>query len=155
MGSHSPQKRSQLSLDLGCHRSFLKPCSCHPPHSALAQPHKRVGVLSRRAEEAMGLGLECPPRARRLLSLGTFCFHFIYVPGTQLLSNWIKLSQNAGIAPLTGQWLGYVLGGAVCQTRWPHNTHEGIPMPVLVFLSGLSQGMREFGPHAWQALHCS
>lgn len=49
----------------------------------------------------MNLELECPPRAARLLSLEMFCFHFICVPGTQLLSNWIKLSQNVGIAPLT------------------------------------------------------
>lgn len=38
------------------------------------------------------LSSECPPGAAQMFSFGEVCFHCICVPGSQLLSNWIKLS---------------------------------------------------------------
>lgn len=132
VGSHP--LGAQLSLDPGCQSPFPKPCTCHPLTQALVQPPNTEGIGARRAEAGMALEMQCPPRATRLLSLGTLCLRFICVPGTQLLSNWIKLSQDAGIAPLTRAVAGLCPWGALCQARWPHNTQEGTPMTVRVFL---------------------
>ena len=78
----------------------------HPRSGPGTDPGTAPQNRARLSEEGRGRhgvrSRECPPRAAQPLSLGAVCFHCVCVPGTQLLSNWIKLSQNAGSALLTG-----------------------------------------------------
>lgn len=135
----------------GCQSPFPKPCPCNRPRSGPGTDPRNRACLS---EEGRGRRWvrsgECPPRAA--FSLGTVCFCCIFVPGTQLLSNWIKLSQNAGTSLLAQGRDGAVSPGGLSARRGVHVVLTGDPLS-LSHLVGCPKDAREFGPHAWQTLH--
>lgn len=86
MDSHPPKKRSQLSLAPGCQRPFPKPCSCHSPHSALAQSHKSWASEQGGQRMPWGWSWSALPEQRGCFPWGHFVFTLFVSLGPSCLA---------------------------------------------------------------------
>lgn len=73
---------------------------------------------------------ERPPGAVQMFSFGEVCFHCICVPGSQLLSNWTKLSQNAGSALPATAGAGPCPQGGCLPGRVATGRSPGVSVPT-------------------------